>query len=460
MKTKMTASLLVLFALVSATVSLLMTPAAGASSSPIEHVVVIFVENRTFDNVFGALCAKRVASGDSAPCDGATTGKLSNGTRIPLALAPDIQADIGHSVASHLKALHYVDGMAMMDGFDKIRGCKAKGSPPYACYDQFDPQGANASSIANLTALANRFTISDRTFESSPSASFVSHLEIVSGTTNGFYGNNPRYMPVFDPPPNTRGWGCQSNKDAEWISPSGLIFVPSCVPDQEGQGPYRTSPVAYVPTIFDRMDQAGMTYHVYINSINSVWSPCSYFWECYNSTQAEQTLDTSRFITDALSGDLPDVSFVIPKNVNSTHPPSSMQVGDSWIGQRISAVEDGPDWSSTAVFLTWDDFGGFYDHVPPPVQGMGLRVPMVIISPYAKPHFVDSTRATLASTLAFIEGNWGLLPLGPEDAGMYDFHNAFDYTQQPTPPVQMVNEPLPAWEVAHLASHPGEHEPS
>jgi phospholipase C len=91
---------------------------------------------------------------------------------------------------------------------------------------------------------------------------------------------------------------------------------------------------------------------------------------------------------------------------------------------------------------------------------MGPRVPMVIISPWAKPHFVDSTDATLASTLAFIESNWGLLPLGPEDTGIYDFRDAFDFTQQPTPPARMVNEPLPAWEVAYLAAHPGEHEPS
>ncbi len=137
-----------------------------------------------------------------------------------------------------------------------------------------------------------------------------------------------------------------------------------------------------------------------------------------------------------------------------------MLAGDDWIGSMVGAVEKSPDWTSTAIFLTYDDCGCFYDHVAPPTMGMGLRVPMVIISPYAKSHFVDHTTATLASTLAFIEHNWSLAPLGDEDRGAYDFHDSFDYGQSPVAPVPMVNTPLPQWEVRYLRNHPGQSQPS
>lgn len=437
---------------------------AGAAATPIDHVVVIVMENRTFDNVLGALCAERVAAGDPAPCDGATQGLLSDGSTIPLSPAPDIQPSLNHSVQSHLKALNWHDGVAHMDGFDHVLGCQADpehGHPPYACFDQFDPEGANAASIANVTLLANQFAISDRTFESYTSASWSSHLEMVAGTRDLFHGDNPHYMRQFHPPPHGPGAGCASHEDAPYDSPTqGLIYVPSCVPDRNGDGPYRESPVAYVPTIFDRFDDSGVSYKIYINHLNSLRSPCSFFWECAGTGQKNHTVNREEFTRDAHAGKLPNVSFIMPASPASQHPTYSMLNGDDWIGHMVGAAEQSPDWDSTAVFLTYDDCGCFYDHVPPPKRGMGLRVPMLIISPYAKPHFVDHATATLASTLAFIEHNWSLAPLGDEDLGAYDFHNAFDYAQTPVEPVRMVDTPLPEWEVRYLQEHPGQRQPS
>ena len=437
---------------------------ADAAATPIDHVVVIMMENRTFDNVLGALCAERVAAADPAPCDGATRGLLSDGSTIPLALAPDIQPELSHSVASHLKALDYVSGVARMDGFSRIPGCEPQpqhGYRPYACYDQYDPQRANAASIANVTTLADRFAISDRTYESYTAASWTSHLEMVAGTRDSFHGDNPLYRKQLNPPPHGPGAGCASHEDATYDSPTdGKILVPSCIPDENGDGPYRPSPVKYVPTIFDRLDAAGLSYRVYINSINAFRSPCSYFWECVSTKQADHTLSTSRFIPDAQAGKLPAVSFLLPPQNVSQHPGHSMMAGDNWIGQMVGAIEDGPHWGSTAVFLSYDDCGCFYDHVAPPRRGMGLRVPMLIISPYARPHFVDHTAATLASPLAFIESNWGLAPLGEDDRGAYNLGNAFDFSQQPLPPARMTFTPLPRWEVRYLHLHPGGVQPS
>jgi hypothetical protein len=432
---------------------------AGAAATPIEHVVVIVMENRTFDNVLGALCVERAEAHDPASCDGTKEGLLSNGSTIPLAPAPDIQPPLNHSVNSHLKGLDWRGGVARMDGFERVLGCQAdpeRGHPPYACFDQFDPEGSNAASIANMTLLANRFTISDRTFESYPSASWSSHFEMVAGTRDLFHGDNPHYMRQFHPPPHGPGGGCASHEDAAYDSPTqGLIYVPACVPDRNGNGPYRDTPAAWVPTIFDRFDEAGMSYNIYVGDLNAFRSPCSYFWECAGTSQRNHTVGRNQLTSDARAGRLPDVSFVMPSSPDSQHPTFSMQEGDNWIGSTVNAIEKGPDWKSTAIFLTYDDCGCFYDHVPPPQQGMGVRVPMVIISPYAKPHFVDHTTATLASTLAFIEHNWSLAPLADEDRGAYDFHDAFDYSQTPVAPVRMVDTPLPQWEVRYLKDHPG-----
>jgi phospholipase C len=114
---------------------------------------------------------------------------------------------------------------------------------------------------------------------------------------------------------------------------------------------------------------------------------------------------------------------------------------------------DGPNWGSSVIFLTYDDCGCFYDHVPPP-EGLGIRIPMVIISPYGKPGFTDSNPASFASLLAFAEDTFGLAPLSSDDANAYDYADSFDYTQAPLPPIPLEVHPLPPWEVLWLRRQP------
>ena len=130
-----------------------------------------------------------------------------------------------------------------------------------------------------------------------------------------------------------------------------------------------------------------------------------------------------------------------------------MRQGDSWIGQVVSAIMSGPQWSSTAIFIAYDDCGCFYDHVAPP-PGLGIRVPMVIVSPYAKPGFTDSNTASFASLLAFAEHTFGLVPLTGKDANAYDYSASFDFAQRPLAPVRLSQHPLPAGEKAWLEAHP------
>jgi phospholipase C len=114
----------------------------------------------------------------------------------------------------------------------------------------------------------------------------------------------------------------------------------------------------------------------------------------------------------------------------------------------------GPEWSSTAIFITWEDFGGFYDHVPPPA-GLGLRVPVLIISPYARAGFTDTHVASIASILAFAEHNFGLRPLASADSRAYDYRDSFDFSQLPNPPIPL-DTTQPPWLRAWLAAHPDE----
>ena len=136
-----------------------------------------------------------------------------------------------------------------------------------------------------------------------------------------------------------------------------------------------------------------------------------------------------------------------------------MLQGDNWIAEEVQASMAGPEWGSTALFVTYDDCGCFYDHVPPPA-GLGIRIPMVIISPFAKPAFTDSNVASFTSLLAFVEHTFGLAPLTSQDAEAYDYADSFDYTQRPLPPIHLVAHPLPAWEREWLRAHPPDPEDS
>jgi phospholipase C len=128
--------------------------------------------------------------------------------------------------------------------------------------------------------------------------------------------------------------------------------------------------------------------------------------------------------------------------------------GDNWIAKNVNAVMQGPDWNSTAIFITYDDCGCFYDPVPPP-GGDGVRVPMVIVSPYARPHFVDHKTATLASILAFTEHQFGLAPLpGGADGQAYDYVKAFNFSQPPLAPVPLPLHTVPRSSIAYIAAHP------
>src|SRR5581483_6455732 len=258
-----------------------------SASTPIQHVVIVFQENHSFDDVLGKLCADAGTSRD--PCDGVTTGKLHTSQTIALSQEPDIVPEVVHNIVAQRKAVN----SGAMNGFDLIKGCAS--STGYACYSQYDP-----SQVPNLSALARSFALSDRTFEFGTSPSWGGHLVLAAATFDGFDGDNPKNG-------SGPGWGCDSRNEAEWWDGHRWILQPSCVPDQRGRGPYRSSRVRYVPTIFDRVQQAGLTWKLYAANGKGgggtyAWTICPTFYECLGSEQSNNYVPATQVIADAGAG--------------------------------------------------------------------------------------------------------------------------------------------------------------
>jgi phospholipase C len=422
-------------------------------ATPIEHVVIIYQENHSFDNVLGKLCVA------DSRCNGARTGKLPDGRTITLTQPRDLVPGVDHLTAGQRTAING----GKMDGFGNLSGCREQNN--WQCYKEFAP-----SQIPNLAALAREFTISDRTFSMNPVPSFGAHVELVAQTLDGFYD-----IPVAGSGPPGNGWGCDSGKDVKWRSSSGALqLVPSCVPDFTLDpvlfpfgGAYRATPVQHVPTIMDRLGEAGRSWKIYAvpegTGAGYSWAICPTFAGCLYTSQHNNQVATNEVFTDAQAGNLPNFSIVIPTWKNSQHNTASMLQGDNWIGSVVSAIQNSPQWSSTAIFITYDDCGCFYDHVPPPA-GLGIRVPMVIVSPYAKPGYTDSSRASFSSMLAFAEHVFELNPLTQRDANAYDFANSFDFTAPPSlATTHLKSSVIPAWEVRWMRTHRGDdpaHDPT
>ena len=154
-----------------------------------------------------------------------------------------------------------------------------------------------------------------------------------------------------------------------------------------------------------------------------------------------------QFLTDTRKGDLPTVSWIVTPGKVSEHAPASVCVGENWTVQMLNSLMRSPDWSSTAVFLTWDDFGGFYDHVAPQQVdgfGLGFRVPLLVISPYAKQGYIDHTQYEFSSMLRFAEDSLGLAPMTNRDRSANNMMGAFDFTQSARPPFLLQQRSCPS----------------
>jgi phospholipase C len=423
-------------------------PIAGHTST--QRIVVLYLENHSFDNVLGFWC-----DAHPARCpDGGMPSlvKLSNNTIVRPRVSPDIVPKVSHSIGSQQRAING----GQMDGWHKIEGCTAGDN--YACISGYKP-----AQVPNVARLANRFAISDRTFSMADSPSWGGHLYAVMGSLDGFKGQNP--VPAAGVTPG-KGWGCDSKLVTPWVSPSGHVSkVPSCVPDFSlglpNGGAFRHTPVKHAPTILDRLQRAGLSWRIYgqptpppsgtsPTARGYGWDICPSFATCLYTNRKANNVPSTSFIKNAKSGHLPSFAIITPGGTDarlSQHNGFSMTAGDDWIGQIASAVMQGPQWKSTVLFITWDDCGCFYDQVRPGINpdgtAQGPRTPLLIVSPFAKKGFTDRVPTTFAGILGFTEHIFGLKPLTVNDASAYAFAKAFNFRHPAFAPAHMVYRPWP-----------------
>src|SRR5215467_5422589 len=270
-----------------------MTGAAKAQPTPITHIVVLYLENHTFDNMLGFWCDQNPTR---CPDGGMPSSvRLSDGTVVNPAVTPDFVPKIAHSVAAEQQA---IDG-GKMDGWQNVAGCDA--TTGYACVGGYIP-----AQVPNLAALADRFAISDRTFSMADSPSWGGHLYAAMGQLDGFLGNNPKPDTGVAAGP---GWGCDSNKITQWTGRGGAVqWVPSCIPDYslglQNGGAFEPTPASYAPTILDRLDSAGLSWRIYgepkaetsgKSSPGYIWDICPSFAECLDTGQKANNVASESF---------------------------------------------------------------------------------------------------------------------------------------------------------------------
>ena len=376
-----------------------------AGMGVIQHVVFLIKENRTFDNYFGTFPG----------ADGATSGPISTGQVIPLGPSPDYTypLDPEHDFGS---AVEGMDNGAM-DRFDLIGDGNVNGG--FLAYTQ-----VTQADIPNYFAYAQNFVLADRMFSSIKADSFTNHLYTVAAQDGG------SIMLRAPTPHGNPGWGCDDGPTtfAEVMDGEGNISeIPPCWDYQ---------------TLADSLQDIGVSWKFYAPPAGQIgynFSTLDAIGHIRNSPLWQtNVVPDSTFAADAAAGNLPAVSWLVTGTENDHPKGCAICASENWAVNQINAIMQGPDWNSTAIFMTWDDFGGFYDHVPPPTIdqfGLGPRVPLIIISPYAKQGYISHTQYEFSSILKFIEELYGLPPLTQRDANANDTTDSFDFTQSPLPPL-------------------------
>jgi phospholipase C len=390
---------------------------ASAFSQVFQHVVVILQENRTPDNLFHGLPGADIA----------TSGTNSAGLVIPLtATSLATNYDLDHS---HNGFVEMYDG-GKMDGADKIGiVCtpNAPGCPPPTPQFRY----VNPSEVQPYFQMAEQYTFGDRMFQTNQGPSFPAHQFILSGTSadtatsNLFAAENPVIPAGAVPTGEGAGCNAPTGTFVNMIDPSGV----------ESSQKY---PCFEHPTLTDSLDTQVVDWRYYAPSAAglSIWvAPDAIQHIRSGGDWNKVILNQTQVLTDIANNQLPQVSWVIPTGQESDHARINNGTGPSWVASVVNALGNSPYWSNTAIIIAWDDWGGWYDHVPPPSivnsYEYGFRVPLIVVSPYAKRGYVSKVTHNFGSILKFIEEVFKLPSLGYADARSDDLADCFDLTQVP-----------------------------
>lgn len=444
------------------------TPAASnghkVQQSPIQHVVILIEENRSFNSMFaGFPGADTVMHGlckaGPAWCKVAHQVPLQS---IRLKSGPKNRGvDIDHShYGFKIECDANASSVCQNDGFNLINyGESGQGTPaknyPYAYVDHTE--------TAPYWRLAKAYTLADRMFSTDSASSFIAHQQLIAGTVAISKDES-----LTDQPNNTP-WGCDA-------------------PGPHGKKRYTWTPVlykgghynAYGPfpcfsqysTVADLLDAAQVSYSYYVADMFSgpnydfsgaVWNGFDAIKKVAcptthpSGTQqivcdrgpdwSHIKIPNTRFFNDVSSGKLAQLSYVIPTLYDSDHPASGCNGGPRWITKVVNTIGTSQYWKDTAIILVWDDWGGWYDNVPPPqvnYTSLGFRVPMIVMSPYARHAYISHTVYNFGSILKFIEETFRLGSLGTTDASSNSMTDIFDFSQKPLPFRQFTLPPADA----------------
>jgi phospholipase C len=445
---------------------LIATCSSGAGPSTpngihkIKHIVVIMQENRSFDSYFGTYPGAdgiAMVNGEPAVC---IPDPVRGGCVKPYHDNDPVDRGGPHAGQNGIADING----GKMDGFVTqaalpLGRCTDLNDPNCVDERQSDVMGwHDAREIPNYWHYAHDYVLQDRMFEPDLSWSLPAHLFMVSawsarcaraGDASSCRSapERPDYPPDFagfqgferdpaEPPPNYAwtdlSYLLHKNK-VSW----GYYVVNGLEPDCAVDAAVTCAPVHQDSTT------------------PGIWNPLPYFDTVREDGQLDNVQSVENFYAAAKAGSLPAVSWVVPSSAVSEHPPSNIRDGEAYVTSLVNAVMNGPDWSSSTIFLSWDDWGGFYDHVMPPVVdgfGYGLRVPGLVISPYAKRGYIDHQTLSFDAYLKFIEDDFlGGARLDPKTDGrpdprpivrenaavLGDLRNDFDFDQAPRPPTPL-----------------------
>lgn len=388
--------------------------------SKIKHVVFLVKENRTFDHLFGRFPG----------ADGATTGETCDGRTVPLKRAKLRLSDILHSFSAGIVAING----GRMNCFDQLYG--GTHLEGYVQYHRAD--------IPNYWAYAKRFALSDRFFSSVYGPTTVEHLWTMAGQSD-------RFVDVERPDEAGSGaWGefCKdptermhSFRKLDGAEARTVFSLEERADVERMVGSFWTErwPCTDMKVLQDLLQQAGVSWRYYIGGGVHQQGAIKMIRHIRLGPMWKKVVPNAHFDQDVRRGRLASVSWLLPPPGYTDHPASgSLCAGENWTVGRLNTLMRSRYWKNTAVILTWDDFGGFYDHVPPPhvdIYGMGPRVPGLVISPWARRGYIDHHTYDFSSVLKTIEQLHRLPTLGNRDRRAQPMWPSFDFTQRPLRPL-------------------------
>lgn len=399
----------------------------SSGSSPIQHIVLIVQENRTFNDLFATFPG----------ATGTTVGQEKIGSQTEAVDLKEVSLrgsrNLNHSYMGFLTAY---DG-GNMDGFNLVKYPKngrPEGSTPY--------QYVNPADVAPYWTMAQQYALANALFTTQGSASFPAHQDLIRGGTAIDASHS-----LIDNPPYGPAWGCDSAPGTKTsLITTGLKL-------ERGSGPFPcTSSFPYYgsggyKTLRDLLDAKYVSWKYYAPKVGTpggIWSAFDVIAPVRNGPEwgTNVTWPETNIFSDISGGTLPAVSWVIPDKANSDHPGSGADTGPSWVASIVNALGNSQYWSTSAIVVTWDDWGGFYDPVAPPLPrdnqgGPGLRVPMIVVSPYARetsasqPGYISNTVYGFGSIIRFIEDTFNLGRLGTTDGTSNSMVDMLDFNQSP-----------------------------